>query len=135
MMEVHPSNLVQDPATAKYTDSLENVPTDGAPLRLLTEIQEFPPDYLEKRPRLIDIYHPLGFNSITDCSRLRCMDAIMTILWYHDPEVLKQFAGLENWRVTYDRCAGLEGRFDMKIHCSDDTVVVCLCVFLAAARC
>jgi len=134
-MEVHPSNLVQDPATAKYTNPLENVPTDGAPLRLLTEIQEFPPDYLEKRPRLIDIYHPLGFNSITDCSRLRCMDAIMTILWYYDPEVPKQFAGLENWRVTYNRFAGLQGRLDIEICCSNESVVVCLCVFLAAARC
>ena len=134
-MEVHPSNLVQDSATAKYTDPLENVPTDGAPLRLLTEIQEFPPDYLEKRPRLVDIYHPLGFDSTQNCFRLRCMDAIMTILWYYDPEVLEQFTGLENWRVTYERFAGLQSRFDMSICCSNDAVVVCLCVFLAAACC
>jgi hypothetical protein len=135
MMEVYPSYHVQDPAFAKYTDPLEKVPTDGAPLRVLTEIQEFPPDYLEKRPRLVDIYHPLGFNSITDCSRLRCMDAIMTILWYYDPEVLKLFAGLENWTVTYDRFAGLEGRLDINICCSNDAIVVCLCVLFAAACC
>jgi len=134
-MEIHPSNTVRDPASAKYTDPLEKAPTDGAPLRLLTGIQEFPPDYLDKRPRLVDIYHPLGFDSTNDCSQLRCMDAIMTILWHYDREVPKLFLGLENWSVTYDRFAGLAGRFDINIHCTQTMISVSLRVLFAAACC
>jgi len=129
------NNSVQDPASAKHTDPLEGPPTVGMPLRLLTGIQEFPPEYIEKRPRLIDIYHPLGFDSTKDCSRLRCMDAIMTILWYYDPEVLTHFAGLDNWSVTYNRFAGVEGRLDIEIRCSNNSVEVRLCVRLAEAHC
>lgn len=134
-MEVHSSNLVREPAAARYTDPLAKVPTDGLPLRLLTEIREFPPDYLEKRPRLVDIYHPLGFGSIKDCSRLRCMDAIMTILWYYDPAVLTLYAGLENWKVAYYRSAGPEGRFEIRIHCSNSEIWVCLRLCLTVIRC
>ena len=116
-----PGRTVKDPASISYKDSMADVfmaPESAMPLRLFTGNPEFPPDYIPERSRLIDVTHSLPFSSISDCLRLRPMDAIVTILYNYDPELLERFYARpdsDNWVVKYYRFTDCQERFDMKI--------------------
>ena len=82
---------VEDPPTTIYRNPMAVLPTATIPLRVLEGHPDFPVEYIEDRPRLIDISSPRAFGSNTDCTKLRMMDAVVTILWAYDPELLKRF--------------------------------------------
>ena len=113
-------STVQDPPSTLYKDPFATAPLDGTPLRICTaDLITFPSEYLVERPRLIDVFHPSSrFAADTDCSRLRPMDAIVTILWSSDPVFLHDFYARwedETFKVTWERSTSLEERFDLVI--------------------
>lgn len=116
--ECFPSKSTQSSAAAKFADPLGKAPMVGPPLNVLTGIQGFPTEYAEKRPRLVDVCHHLGFDSEKDCSKLRCMDAIVTVLWHYSPDFLDLFlppVALPTWVVEYNRFSGSREPFDLCI--------------------
>ena len=123
------------PAGAKNQDPNEKAPMGykyDRPLRTVAQEDSFQEDYFEGKPRLIDVLHPKGFGIGTDCELLRTMDAIVTILHYDSPALLKVFFALpfEDRNDTalmakYDRFAGVQERLDLKIERQSRYIYVC----------
>ena len=113
-------STIQDQPSALHSDPFAVAPLVGQPLGIFTgSLVTFPSEYRRGRPRLIDVWDSsFGFNADTDCSRLRAMDAILTILWNWDPVLLHAFyapMSNESWIVTWNRFTGTQERFDMEI--------------------
>ena len=111
------------PDLAYLSDPMADTPvgTEGTvPLRIVAHNPQFPPDLHSERPRLIDVRSPDGFQSTTDCTNLRTMDAILTILHHDSPQLLKKVwakPDLSDTTLEYNRCAGREELFDLYIEC------------------
>ena len=98
-------------AAPRIEDPLADIPHGEWPLRLYTGYPDIPAQFIKQlphhaeyenakppiqlfknRPRIVDIWaSTFGFDSDTDCSQLRTMDAIVTILYDYDPKLLKMF--------------------------------------------
>ena len=112
----------------QHLDSLEELPLSERRLRLFTGYPDLPPDYAEERPRIIDVWHPVGaFSRTTNCSELRVMDAIVTILYSYDPKLLDRVSATvrsESDVMSWKRITGPGERFDIVIEHRTPTVSV-----------
>ena len=129
-----PDSAFKLPDTFKGPEEAGNIdPTAEAPvgskdfwpLKIVARDPDFPPDYVPKRPRLIDVVYEPKFNSITDCERLRPMDAIVTILHHDSPELLtKLMAKVQGNEMLakFDRSTGWQERFDIVIQRSSGSL-------------
>ena len=122
----------KDPDSAVCRDPLEATPKKGKPLRVFSGALNLCPTlYKPEHPRLIDVWHPHDrFNAKTDCSRLRVMDAIVTILYNWDMRTLEGFCAssidyLDTYKtVMWDRNTDKTERFNMLIGRWGSEVVV-----------
>ncbi|KAL8823444.1 MAG: hypothetical protein Q9191_005849 [Dirinaria sp. TL-2023a] len=113
----HAQYIMEDTSLPLSADPFAAAPSVGKPLGIFTgNLVSFPSEYRAGRPRLIDVWHSsLRFTADTDCSRLRVMDAILTILFNWDPMFLHAFytpLGNESWIVTFNRFSRGQERFD-----------------------
>lgn len=75
-------------------------------------------EYREDCPRLVDISE---FDALTNCSQLRTMDAIVTILHEYDPKALEEFlvpwknGKIKPWEFVYLRRTCEVERLDLMI--------------------
>ena len=94
---------------------------EGLPLIFVNTHSDFPAHGkgdLAKRqrgdlPRLIEVDDKLGISN--DCSDLKAMDTIITILYNYNPALLHRFLDYDDIGVGFRRCSCDQERYDIDI--------------------
>ena len=106
---------------------------EGLPLKFVDTHPDFPAhgkaDPAKRQrgdiPRLLEVHHSMGFGPSNDCTDLKAMDAMITILYNYNPALLQKFFAYSESEWAFRRYSYNREKYDIEIKVQGFTWQAC----------